>query len=63
MRAYDSLRYTAEFYLNKYIDSYDGIPSMLIKSGYIGTKLTPLPKCSKNNKGEKKKCNELLQHL
>lgn len=54
MRAYDSLTYTAEFYMLKYINSYVGIPLLLIKSGCIGRKLTPLPKRSKNNKGEKK---------
>lgn len=56
MREYDSLtyEYKSEFYMNKYIDSYDGIPLLLIKSSCtIGTKLKTPPKCSKNNKGEK----------
>lgn len=46
--------------MNKYMDSYDGMPLLLIKSGCIGTKLTPLPKCSKNNKGMKKNLNALF---
>lgn len=61
MRAYDSLTYTAEFYMkHKYLDSYYGIPLLLIKSGCIGTKFTPHPKCSKNNTGEKQNLNELF---